>query len=148
MVKAEKVPREFARLNFTDGEVVVSPRDMDVFVISAAKAVEACQGEVKKGEHVQRFSGQFLAPLHNWCLINADKIRGCYLAVPSDHIPVFVVTNSRRFDFEFGEKVAGIELQLAQAGWQVNVLQLPDADDESLATFLDLEMALQVYANG
>ncbi len=148
MVKAKKVRREFVRLNFTSGEVIVSTRDMDVFVISAAKAVEACQVEVKKDEYVERFSSQFLAPLHEWCLINADKIRGCYLAVPSDHVPVFVVTNSRRFDFEFAEKVAAIELQLAQAGWQVNVLQLPDADDESLATFIDLEKALQVYANG
>lgn len=148
MVGSKAVPRHFARLSFSDGQVVVSPRDMDVFVISAAKAIEACQGEVKKDEHVERFSGQFLAPLHDWCLSNSDRVRACYLAVPSDHIPVFVVTNSRRFDFEFAEKVAAIELQLAQAGWQVNVLQLPDADDDSLATFLDLEKALQVYANG
>ena len=148
MVKVKKTPRDLARLSFSDGRVVVSPRDMDVFVISAAKAIEACQGEVKKDEHLERFSSQFLAPLHDWCLINADKIRGCYLALPSDHIPVFVVTNSRRFDFEFAEKVAGIELQLAQAGWSISVSQLPETDGLSLATFFNPEQALQVYANG
>ena len=148
MVKVEKVPRAPAQLSFKDGQVVVSPRDMDVFVISAAKAIEACQGEVKKSQHVERFSEEFLAPLHDWCLSNAGRVQACYLAVPSDHIPVFVVTNSRRFDFEFAEKVAAIELQLAQAGWGVSISQLPDADGGSLATFLDPEQALQVYANG
>jgi len=140
--------RGSTRLSFADGQVVVSPRDRDVFAISAAKAIEACQGEVKKGEYVERFSSQFLAPLHDWCLINSGRIRACYLAVPSDSIPVFVVTKSRRFDFEFAEKVAAIELQLAQAGWQVSVLQLPNADDESLSAFVDLEKAIQVYVNG
>ena len=135
-----------ARLSFTDGHVVVSPRDRDVFVISAAKAIESYQGEVKKGEHIERFSSQFLAPLHDWCLVNADKIRGCYLAIPGRHVPVFVVTNSRRFDFEFAEEVAAIELQLARAGWAVSVSQLPEGG--SPTAFFNPEQALEVYANG
>ncbi len=147
MVKSETLPRNSAKLNFSDGLVVMTPRDLDKFVMSAEKAIEACSKEVKKGERSERFSEHFVAPLYDWCLSNASRIRACYLAVPSDHVPVFVVTNSRRFDFDFAEKVAAIELQLAGTGWQVNVTQLPEADDESLATFLDPEKALQIYAN-
>ena len=62
--------RDFARLSFTDGEVIVSPRDMDIFVMSAEKAIEACRGEVKKGEHLNRFTTNFLTPLHEWCLVS------------------------------------------------------------------------------
>lgn len=140
--------RDIARLSFTDGEVIVSPRDMDIFVMSAEKATEACRIFVKKGEQYERFSRDFLKPLHEWCLGNADRVQACYLAVPESHVQVFVVTNSRRFDFDFAEKVAGIELKFATAGWRISVSQLPDADEESLAAFFDPEKALQVYANG
>ena len=50
--------------------MIVSPRDMDIFVMSAEKAIEACRGEVKKGEHLNRFTTNFLTPLHEWCLVS------------------------------------------------------------------------------
>jgi hypothetical protein len=57
-----------------------------------------------------------------------------------------MVTRSRQFDFDFAEDVAGLELRLAKAGWRVGTFQLPDADDDSLATFFNPDGALEVYA--
>jgi len=140
--------RKYARLSFTDGEVVVSPRDRDIFLISAEKATEACRDVVQLDRRLERFGSEFLTPLHEWCVANAGRVRACYIPVPDSHIQVFVVTNSRRFDFDFAEKVAALELRFAAAGWRIGVSQLPDADDGSLATFFNPDGALEVYADG
>jgi hypothetical protein len=138
--------RKYARLSFSDGEVVVHPRDQDIFLISAEKATEACRNAVQQDQRVKRFVEELLTPLHEWCVANAERVKACYLPTPTHHIQVFVVTNSRRFDFEFAEKVALLEREFAKKGWRIGVSQLPDADDDSLATFFNPEGALEVYA--
>jgi hypothetical protein len=64
--------------------------------------------------------------------------------MPGIHIQVFVVTP--QFDFDLAPAVAELELALARQGWRVGLLQLPNADQESLATFFNPEGALEVYA--
>jgi hypothetical protein len=140
------VRRKFARLSFSDGEVVVSPRDRDIFLISAEKATEACRNAIQLDNRIKRFEAELLTPLNAWCVENAYKVKACYLPVPRQHIQVFVVTNSRKFDFEFAEKVAALELQFATLGWRIGITQLPEAGDNSLATFFDPDGALEVYA--
>ncbi len=46
--------RKYARLRFADGEVVVSPRDRDLFLISAEKATEACRNAIQQDHRIQR----------------------------------------------------------------------------------------------
>jgi len=146
MVKPTAAPRKYARLSFTDGEIVVSPRDRDIFLINAEKATEACQNAGQMDRRIERFETELLTPLHKWCRANATLVKARYIPVPRSHIQVFVVTNSRRFDFDFAEKVAALELQFASTGWRIGVSQLPDADEGSLATFFNPEGALEVYA--
>jgi hypothetical protein len=145
---AAPLRRKYARLSFTDGEVVVSPRDRDIFLISAEKATEACRNAIQQDHRIKRFEDEFLTPLHEWCVANAERVRACYIPVPASMIQVFVVTNSRRFDFDFAVKVAEVERKFASEGWRIGVSQLPDADEDSLATFFNLDGALGVYAEG
>jgi hypothetical protein len=144
MPKTAPARRHFAKLGFTDGEVVVTPRDRDIFFISAKKATEACRKEMQHVERIKQFESEFLIPLHDWCIAHEDRVRACYIPVPGSHIPVFVVTNSPQFDFDLAAEVATLERKLAQSGWRVGVSQLPNADDESLATFFSNEGALEV----
>jgi hypothetical protein len=146
MAKTEPARRQYAKLSFTDGEVVVTPRDRDIFFISAEKATEAWRKEMQQVERIKQFESEFLIPLHDWCVAHEGRVRACYIPVPSNHIPVFVVTNSPRFDFDLAAEIAGLERKLVQSGWRVGVSQLPNADDESLATFFSNEGALEVYA--
>lgn len=139
-------PRKLVRLNFADGDVLVTSRDMDLFVISAERATEACREAARAGEQIERFQEKFLLPLHRWCAARADKIAGCYVPRPSGYIRVFVVTTSRRYDFELGKEVAALERELAGAGWRVGVMQLPATEDSPFAGFFDPEGALEVYA--
>jgi hypothetical protein len=142
----QETRRQFAKLSFADGEVRVTPRDRDIFFMSAEKATEACRREMQHDERIQQFESEFLVPLHDWCVANAARIRACYIPMPGGHIPVFVVTTSPQFDFNLAAEVAGLELKLARNGWRVGVSQLPAADEESLATFFSKEGALEVYA--
>lgn len=148
MGRTTAAPHKYARLSFTDGEVVVSPRDRDIFLISAEKATEACRNAVQQDRRIKQFEAELLTPLHSWCVANADRVRACYIPIPGSHIQVFVVTNSRKFDFDFAEKVALLERKFAAGGWRIGISQLPDADDDSLATFFKPDGALEVYAEG
>lgn len=146
MAEVETMRRQVAHLSFEDGEVVVTPRDRDIFLISAERATEACRAAIRNDERVQRFQAEFLVPLHDWSLGHADKVRACYLTVPGRQVQVFVVGESTQFDFDLAEDIARLEMSLARQGWQVGVSQLPKGDDEYLAGFFHLEKALEVYA--
>jgi hypothetical protein len=135
-----------ARLSFEDGSVLVTPKDRDTFLISAEKATEACRNAVRHEERVARFESEFLVPLYRWCTSHSQAVRACYIPMPGSHIQVFIVTTSSEFNFGLAEEVAELERSLAQGGWKVGVSQLPNADNDNLATFCNEEGALEVYA--
>jgi hypothetical protein len=140
---ARKAP---IRLSYRDGQVMVTPEDQDIFFISAEKAAEACRQAVQRDDRVKSFKERFLVPLHRWCERHMDRVAACYLPVPSGYLQAFIVTNSKRFDFELGDQIAALERELSKDGWQVGLSQLPAADDRSLTTFFNPEGALEIYA--
>lgn len=146
MEKLHAPRRQIARLSFEDGEIVVTPKDRDIFLISAEKATEACRNAIQLDQRIMRFESEFLFPLYQWCAERADRVCACYIPLPGSHIQVFVVTNSPQFDFDLAEEIAALERNLAQSGWRVGVSQLPNGDDRTLATFFNPEGALEVYA--
>ena len=146
MARTHDARRSPARLSFEDGEVVVTPKDYDVFLINAEKAAEACREAIRLDERISRFKSDLIVPLHEWCIARKDEVQACYIPIAGVHIQVFIVTKSKKFDFDLAEEMAALELGLARAGWRIGVLQLPDAGPESLATFFDSDGALQVYA--
>jgi hypothetical protein len=139
--------REPIRLNYRDGQVMVTPEDQDIFFISAEKATAACRDAVKDDERIAAFKARFLVPLHDWCGQHSDRVAACYLPVPAGYLHAFIVTKSPRFDFDLAEEIAAVERELAKAGWRVGVSQLPAAEDRSLETFFDPDGALEIYAD-
>jgi hypothetical protein len=148
MAKQADAPgRRLTRLTFQDGEVVVTPKDRDIFLISASRATEACREAVQLDKRIESFQSEILVPLHEWCLAHENKVRACYIPTTRDRqLRVFVVTRLPTFDFVLAAEVASLELKLARSGWRVGVSQLPEAEDESLATFFSPEGAFEVYA--
>ena len=134
------------RLSFENGEAIVAPKDLDAFLLSVERAMEACREIVPLGERVERFRSRFLIPLHEWCMKRADKIETCYLPLPNRHMRAFVVTKSPRFDFELADEMAALDLALCDDGWRASVWQLPATEEDSTGTFFNMEGALEVYA--
>lgn len=147
MTQGSALRRRPAKLGFADGEVMVTPKDRDIFFMSARRATEACRDAIRSDEAFKRFETEVLVAVNRFCESNADRIRACYLPVPSGQIRVFIMTASPKFDFGLGEAVAALELDLSRAGWKISISQIPDADAESLAAFFNPEGALEVYAH-
>ncbi|VTT98945.1 Marine sediment metagenome DNA, contig: S01H1_S18100 OS=marine sediment metagenome GN=S01H1_50976 PE=4 SV=1 [Gemmataceae bacterium] len=135
-------------LNYSSaGDVTVEPQDEDRFVISAQKAVEACQ-QHQRGEHaIKAFKQKFLKPLRSWCESHASKVRACYVPPPAGgFLEVYVLGRTRKYDFDLGREVSKFELKLSDGGWRVSVMQIPECPDESLRTHFNPDGAIEVYA--
>lgn len=138
---------EIILLNYSDsGMIVVTPEDEDRFVLTAQNAVKACHDRYREEEAIKSFKNKFLVPLSEWCRANAERIRACYVPVPVGHIQVFVIGKGKEFDFELGKDISQLELRLFDAGWRVNVLQIPHSDQEELQTYFNIAGAIQVHA--
>jgi hypothetical protein len=134
------------RLTFDGGNVIVTPEDEDRFVLTAQSAVRACQDHRRQEEAIRSFKNDFLRPISDWCQSRSDRVRACYIPVPVGHVQVFMVGTSPRYDFTLGRELAALELSLAEKGWRLNVLQIPDSPEEDLQTYFDIGGALEVYA--
>src|SRR5262245_29128301 len=118
--------REPVKLSFRDGEVMVTPKDQDIFFISAQKATEACRDSIRQDERVARFTEEFLKPLSEWCRENAADVLSCYVLVPEfSVIPVFVVGSKEEYDFTLTERLSGLALWFEEHGWAVHASQIP-----------------------
>jgi hypothetical protein len=137
---------QFIRLSHDGGNVVVEPQDEDRFVITAQSAVKACQDSQYIKQAIQRFKREFLQPVYEWCRAHAGAVGACYVPVPMAYTQVFVVGTSPKYDFRLGDELAALELKLADAGWRVQVLQIPASDEEDLRTYFNTEGAIEVYA--
>jgi hypothetical protein len=140
-------PVETIRLSYSDGNVLVTSKDADRFVMTAQKAVEACQDANRHAQAVYYFKTEFLRPLHAWCL-NQPQVLACYVQIPaSPHLSVFVISRSERYDFDLAQKISNLELKLADSGWSLHILQIPlSAGEETWQTFFDTKESIQVYA--
>lgn len=138
--------REPAKLSFHDGEVMVTPKDRDIFFISAEKATEACRDVIRQEERVTRFTEGVIRPLVDWCETHKNQISACYLLVPeSSVLPVYVVGASEQYNFNLTEEMSELAFQFEDRGWSVHLSQIPLCDVEQLRGFFSLDHAIQVY---
>ena len=107
--------RSPALLSFDGGEVVIPPKHYDLLLMCAEKATEMYRNAIKRDERVSRFQTDLLVPLHGWCVARKEKILACYLPIPGVHVQVFIVTKSKKFDFDLAVEMAALELGLARA---------------------------------
>jgi hypothetical protein len=142
----EALQRKPARIHFKDGQVIVCPEDQDVFLISASKAIEACQQAVRQDEILHHFKTTLLKPLSDWAESKAEQLQALYLArTNSTHIYAYAVTKSERYDFELTKELADLDLSFGDQGWSISIHQIPKTDEENLTNFFDPARALQIY---
>jgi hypothetical protein len=138
--------REPVRLSFRDGEVMVTPKDQDVFFLSAEKATEACRVLIRQEERVARFTAEVLQPLAKWCEEHHGQISACYLLPPESAVlPVYVVGAREEYDFDLTRGLSDLALAFEERGWSVHASQIPRCEAEELRGFFDPDQALQVY---
>jgi len=133
-------------LRFDGGTVLITPGDYQRFTMAAEKAVDVLQKEKEKVEMLRQFQDHYLPFLNSWCGKHGDKVRSCYLGMPTPYgLTVFVI-GKNEYDFALGDEISRFALKLENEGWPSNILQIPDGDEEDLLTFFNPETSLQVYA--
>jgi hypothetical protein len=95
---------------------------------------------------VDRETKELLGRLHQWCNEQRDRVQACYLPLPisGQCIKVFVVARGNRFDFALSDSIAALELELDDAGWPCDILQIATGAPEELQAFFDPTESIQV----
>jgi hypothetical protein len=138
--------RPAVKLSFSDGQVMVTAKDQDIFFISASKAIQACRDKINTDERVARFSEEFLAPLGAWCVEHKESISACYLPQPESAVlTVYVIGATEVYDFGLTDELSKLSFWFERKGWAVHLSQIPRCDLEQLSGYFNLDLALQVY---
>ncbi len=143
IIKGQKGP---VQILSADGQVTIVPDNEDRFIMTAQSAVQACQSQEKLKRAVQAFKTEFIAPLFEWVENNKAAVSKIFIPVPSQCIEVYVIGASPSYDFELGKQLSRLEMKLHEEGWNVSVLQIPQADLEELSTYFDPDSSLEIHA--
>jgi hypothetical protein len=121
------------------------PEDQDRVVNEAQRALLASQNGLAAERFWRQFVDEFLTPIHQWCHEHHDRVEACYVPFPKDHLRVFVVRRSQRYDFTLSEGLSGMEMDLFEKGWESEINQIPRG---RLEMFFDPAASIQIYGNG
>lgn len=144
---ATATKRDVILLNYSEsGQVTVQTKDEDRFVMTAQKAVEACQEHKRQSEAIKFFKQNFLTPIRRWCVAHSESIKGCYVPPPNGCLEVFVIGNAEVYDTKLSRELSELELTLADGGWHVSMMLIPDCPEETLRAYFSPDGAIEVYA--
>jgi hypothetical protein len=94
---------------------------------------------------VLRFMDDFVAPVRQWCVAHAEKVRTCYIAPDGRAPAVFVIGTAPGYDYSLSEPLAALEVDLHRRGWRCAVLQLPSDEPSLWPVFIREPQAIQVF---
>jgi hypothetical protein len=135
------------RVTYEGGNVTVAPDDDDRFVLIAQRAIQFYQDGSRMNEAIRTFKRQLLLPLFEWRQQHADRVLACYVSMPGSHVQVWMVNNCVPYDFNLGREMSGLELELADRGWQrISVMPILATSVEELWHWFKVKEAIEVYA--
>ena len=131
-----------------DRQVVIVPKDQPRFIATLNKAIQVCQTHISRFEEFQKQFDNLLLLLHGWANEREARINTVYLAVRDAGLLFVVVRNEVPYDSEFEDELTDLDLKIAHDKnfdkIRLNVLALPNASMESIATFLSPEYTLSL----
>jgi hypothetical protein len=136
--------------SLSDGNVVVTARDQDRFVIKLNRAISILQ----QGQQAERFGYQFnllLRMLAEW-LRDREGIANAFLTDRDGALAFVVVRESRQYDDDFEDAISDLDFRLANDPdldlVTLDVIALPAASESALSSFLDPGFTFEYVGNG
>ena len=122
-----------------DGQVVIEPDNQDRYVTTVDEAIKATW---------QKQFVNLLGVVHNWCREHQENVTAAYIAIRDRGLGLFIVTDSKRYDFALADEVTKLDVALCAdyPNQPVNTMQLPRIPEEGQMAFFDPSSTLQVYA--
>lgn len=141
--------RKPVHISYTDTKVLVTTEDEDRFMLSAAKAIEACKIAAAREQPISLFKNTLLLPLIQWCKKMGDRVAACYLGAPrSSSLPIYVIAKPGAYDFTLAEEMINLTDELEKNGWAVHTIQFPVGPIEELSALFNVGRSLVVYESG
>src|SRR5487761_1237910 len=128
------------QLTWNGTKVAVSPEEQDRLVNEVQRTFLASQNGLAFERFLRQFTNEFLPAIHQWCQEHHDRVEACYVPFPNDHVRVFVVRRSNRYDFTLSDDLSDLEMDLFEKQWPSEIIQVPRG---YLVTFFDPAAAIQ-----
>lgn len=127
-------------------QVVVTPHDMDRFMLSVQEAATAC----KVGHQAIRFGKQFeqklLPRLAGWLRKHERRVRRGLLTTREGRLLFLVVRRQAECDLKLTDDLSDLDMEIAQdhemSLISLDVLALPDVEDEVAESFIDSKWSM------
>ena len=127
------------------GNVIVTPRDQDRFVIKVQRAIELLQ-QASQAEKFQRQFNLLLRVLAEWLRGRTD-IERAYLTHRDGALAFVVVRKSVQYDDDFEDQISAVDFLIANDPdldlIKMDAIGLPMASESAVSSFLDPGFVLQ-----
>jgi hypothetical protein len=129
-----------------DGQVTVTARDQDRFVVGLHRAVEALK-QVAKAEQFKKQMNLLLRIIAEW-LKEAKCVDKAYLTLRDGILSLVIVRKSVEYDEKFEDALSELDIAIANDVdldlIRMSSIALPMASDEALASFLNPEFTAEI----
>jgi hypothetical protein len=128
--------------------VVLTPEDEDRFVKSCKWVVKASKLGISRDVWLRELHG-LLSHVRRWAGNHADRVKVCLAMQRDDQIAIFVVPQAGRYDFDLGDLLTDLDLELAEKfqACRCDVLQMPDKALDDIEDFTGNSLAILVYGH-
>ena len=140
------------RLDYSEKnrQVVVCPKDNDMFVRSMEQIVEACVVHERTLQRAFRFKDQLdglLKKLAQWLLDNKHRVHKAFLAPHEGGLRFLIIKIGARYDGDLEDSLTDLDIAVATSPefdlLQLEVLCLPEVSMEAAHSFLPLSQVLE-----
>lgn len=132
------------QLSWEAPKVSLSPEEQDRFIKEAQRVFLASQNGLAFERFWRQLAEEFLPAIRQWCQEHHDHVEACYVTFATDHLKVFIVRCSDRYDFTLGDDLTAIEMDLFDKHWPADIIQVPRGHLES---FFNPAASIQIYGN-
>ncbi|MBK9386931.1 MAG: hypothetical protein IPN34_19120 [Planctomycetes bacterium] len=126
-------------IKYPDGKVTVTPLDQDVFLLTVQEVINACHAARGDGLALQKFE-LLLRRLGAWVIEMGPAVREAYLTRRDGGLCFLVIKSEPLYDREFEDALSELYLGLTREHelfpFDLEVMSLPPAPEESLRSFL------------
>ena len=135
-----------------DRQVVIRPKDNDVFVRSVEQIIETCDIGERTLRRALQFKKQFedlLQKLAQWLTANNHRVHKAFLTMREGRLLFLVIKIGPRYDDELEDSLTDLDIAVATSPeldmLRLDVLCLPEVSMEAAHSFLPPPLKLEFH---
>lgn len=143
IAKNSRDPIKIAAANDADRPIVIHPANNDLFIRTGRQVIEACGLHIGIELWIKELD-EMIKMITQWCESHGDAIQSCCVAPLGPRMAVFVVPQTRSFNFDLADELARLNVELVQT-FNVGMVETHQIPATELNRFVDPAIAKWVY---